>query len=189
MWARSAETARPPRVPAMRASSELNSCARPCAWAALPPLLAMAFWSVESIEANPRRLFFDGFDFTFFVFMRLILDLSSETSVRVFDTLLAKMAVVGLSGIFPGKVFVLTGRPATSTRDDAGHPQLVTVVDVIQRERVVFVEPVGAGASHEECGPRPNRAQTRSGCRVHRLRNRPANRPPLVGSPCRCTDQ
>src|SRR5829696_1743489 len=46
----------PPLRPASRASSGVNSCAVPFAWAALPPLLAISRCFSLSIDANPRRL-------------------------------------------------------------------------------------------------------------------------------------
>src|SRR5881394_3400083 len=56
MWARSRLTASPPLRPATRASSEVNSCAVPLAWAARPPLLAISRCFVGSIDAKPRLL-------------------------------------------------------------------------------------------------------------------------------------
>jgi len=41
-------------LPARRASSEVNSCAVPFWWAALPPWLAISRWRAGSIEAKPR---------------------------------------------------------------------------------------------------------------------------------------
>jgi hypothetical protein len=49
-------TASPPLRPASRASPESNSWAVPFACAALPPLLAISFCLLRSIEAKPRLL-------------------------------------------------------------------------------------------------------------------------------------
>ncbi len=46
----------PPLRPASRASSEVNSCAVPAAWAALPPRLAISRCFSLSMLANPRFL-------------------------------------------------------------------------------------------------------------------------------------
>src|SRR5919206_4154496 len=56
MCARSRLTASPPFRPATRASSEVNSCAVPLAWAARPPLLAISRCLLGSIDAKPRLL-------------------------------------------------------------------------------------------------------------------------------------
>src|SRR5262249_2125873 len=58
MCARSRLTASPPFRPATRASSDVNSCAVPLAWAALPPLLAISRCLPGSIDAKPRLLVF-----------------------------------------------------------------------------------------------------------------------------------
>jgi hypothetical protein len=46
--------ASPPFLPAILASSLVNSCAVPFWWAARPPLAAIARWAWGSIAANPR---------------------------------------------------------------------------------------------------------------------------------------
>ena len=52
MWARSRLTAKPPFLPAPRASSEVNSWAVPLAWAAFPPRLAISFCLAASATAS-----------------------------------------------------------------------------------------------------------------------------------------
>lgn len=54
MWSRLALTRSPPFRPAWRASSEVNSCALPCSWAARPPLRAISRCFSRSIDAKPR---------------------------------------------------------------------------------------------------------------------------------------
>src|SRR5204862_5348624 len=46
----------PPLRPAACASSLVHLCAVPCAWAALPPLLAISRFFSELIDAKPRPL-------------------------------------------------------------------------------------------------------------------------------------
>src|SRR5262245_11593602 len=58
LCARSRLTASPPFRPATRASSDVNSCAVPFAWAARPPLLAISRCLLGSIDAKPRLLVF-----------------------------------------------------------------------------------------------------------------------------------
>src|SRR5580698_5460702 len=57
MCDRSRLTTSPPLRPAARASSAVNSWARPWACAAFPPLLAISRCLSRSIDANPRLLF------------------------------------------------------------------------------------------------------------------------------------
>ena len=72
--------------PAARASSDVNSWARPLAWAVRPPMLAISRTRVGSMTANPR--FARGRGVSFVVSIMLFSRLTTSTSAGVEETLM-----------------------------------------------------------------------------------------------------